>query len=77
MLERHLTAKQSDDPAAPPRCQETVMDGWTVRGGARVREDVVRRSVPHPDPMAALLLRWMKAPRPAVVAVTNLLRFSA
>lgn len=33
MLERHLTAKQSDDPAAPPRCQETVMDGWTVRGG--------------------------------------------
>lgn len=30
MLERHLTAKQSNDPAAPPRCQETVMDGWTV-----------------------------------------------
>lgn len=27
--------------------------------------------------MAAPLLRWMKAPRPAVVAVTNLLRFSA
>lgn len=42
-----------------------------------MREDVVRRSVSHPDPMAALLLRWMKAPRPAVVAVTNLLRFSA
>lgn len=31
----------------------------------------------YPDPMAAPPLRWMKAPRPAVVTVTNLLRFSA
>lgn len=33
--------------------------------------------VSYPDPMVAPLPRWMKAPRPAVVAVTNLLRFSA
>lgn len=60
---------------------EGVQEQW----GRRVREDVVMREgwveveggVSYPDPMAAPLWRWMKAPRPAVVAVTNLLRFSA
>lgn len=39
MPERRLTARQADDPAAPPRCQETVMDGWTVteKGGGEKR----------------------------------------
>lgn len=65
------------------------MDGWTVtqggRGEERMRssgEEGWRKMLlwvgfSYPDPMAAPLLRWMKAPRPAVVAVTNLLRFSA
>lgn len=69
------------------------MDGWTVtrgEGGGRRQEEGVRGGgedgwgkmllwggVSYPRPMAAPLLRWMKAPRPAVVAVTNLLRFSA
>lgn len=40
MLESRLTAKQAVEPSAPPRCQETVMDGWTVTqggGGVGVR----------------------------------------
>lgn len=39
-------------------------------------EDVVMGGASYSDPMAASVLRWMKAPSPAVVAVTNLLRFS-
>ena len=70
------------------RGQETVMDGWTVTreepggGAGGGGEDgwgkmLLWGGVSYPRPMAAPLLRWMKAPRPAVVAVTNLLRFSA
>lgn len=81
MLARHLTANRLTNC-----CQETVMDGWTVTevaegGGDGVRKDEGRCCYGgggvHPDPMAASPLRWMKAPWPSVVAVTNLLRFSA
>lgn len=90
MLERHLTAKRADEPSAPfslPGNSNGWLDSdwmWERRGEkgeeqcwGRVRENVVSESVSYPDPMAASLLCWMKASRPDVVAVTNLLRFSA
>lgn len=58
------------------------MDGWTVtqgeeRKGAGAAAKRGEGMCCYGGAAAAPLPRWMKAPRPAVIAVTNLLRFSA
>lgn len=90
MLLSRLTAEQAAEASPLPGDGNGWLDGDSRGGGGRRQEEGVRGGgedgrgkmllwggVSYPRPMAAPLLRWMKAPRPAVVAVTNLLRFSA
>lgn len=88
MLQGRQAAKRAVERFPPPG----ISNGWLdiVSGGGRrglraatVKEGEVRYCYERVGaflteiPAAASPWRWMKAPRPAVIAVTNLLRFSA